>query len=313
MSEMSKFGAIPTAAICRFGELTKTEIIVLCYLYSRRNRHTGQCNPSQKDIAIATKTDKAHVCRAMVGLYQKGWAIPDNVTGQIDLEIPLIVGKPSLPFHRPKVAKSATSELPNPQPAVAESATQVAKSATESCEIRNHIYKDLTHKGTHNEQIIEHTPSNADKSAWVDEIFAEWQTVLNHPNAILDTKRRNRIKARIKDGFSLEELKSVPHGVLRSPFHLGDNADGKRHDGISTIYRDTEQVEKFRDLATQPIKDNGTNRTSHRQQRANEAISEYEFESQLRERVRQRKAELPGSPVLDNCRQLPPFKPVPNG
>lgn len=152
MPEMSKFGAIPTAVICRFNELTKTEIIVLCYLYSRRNRHTGQCNPSQKDIAQATGLDKAHVCRAMHTLFQKGWAIPENSTGQINLEIPLITSKPSLPFHSKRVANSATSELRNPQPAVAESATLVAESATESCEIRNSIYKEGTYKGTYNEQ-----------------------------------------------------------------------------------------------------------------------------------------------------------------
>ena len=47
---MTSFAQIPTNLICRFGELTKTEIIVLGYLYAKRNTKTGQCNPSKAAI-----------------------------------------------------------------------------------------------------------------------------------------------------------------------------------------------------------------------------------------------------------------------
>lgn len=92
-------------------------------------------------------------------------------------------------------------------------------------------------------------PRPPDKSDWPEIVFKEWQKVLKHPKTSLDKKREDRIKARIKDGFSLEELLAVPRGVLKSPYHLGQNETNTRYDGINTIYRDREQVEKFRDLA----------------------------------------------------------------
>lgn len=80
-------------------------------------------------------------------------------------------------------------------------------------------------------------------------IFDEWKTTLNHPAAKLDKKRISRINARLADGFTVEQLKKVPHGVLRSPWHLGQNDTKTRYDGIDTIFRDAEQVEKFIKLA----------------------------------------------------------------
>lgn len=89
------------------------------------------------------------------------------------------------------------------------------------------------------------TPTIADTSAGdVLEIFTNWQKLLNHPGAILDKKRLAIISARLKH-FTVEQLKLVPLGVLKSPHHMGDNRDGKKFDGIETVYRDAGQVEKF--------------------------------------------------------------------
>ena len=70
------------------------------------------------------------------------------------------------------------------------------------------------------------------------EVFENWRTVLNHPKSELDKKRKDRIKARFADGFTLDELMLVPHGVLKSPYHLGGNPEGTVYTGISTISRD---------------------------------------------------------------------------
>jgi hypothetical protein len=75
-------------------------------------------------------------------------------------------------------------------------------------------------------------------------VFANWQKVLNHPKAVLDKKRHNKIADRLKDS-TLEELLLVPQGVLKSPHHMGVNETGTTYTGIETIYRERSQVEKF--------------------------------------------------------------------
>lgn len=84
----------------------------------------------------------------------------------------------------------------------------------------------------------------------VVEIFEEWKSVLNKKSS-LDAKRHRILADRLAD-FSVPELKLVPCGALRSPWHVGDNPKRRKYLDISTLYRDNEQVEKFIELATAP-------------------------------------------------------------
>lgn len=95
----------------------------------------------------------------------------------------------------------------------------------------------------------EPSPAKAGLGQQAREVFEHWQTVLGHPRAKLDAKRRSRIQARLREGFSVAELKLAIDGVRLSAWHMGDNPDGRTYDGIETILREAAQVEKFRDLA----------------------------------------------------------------
>lgn len=98
---------------------------------------------------------------------------------------------------------------------------------------------------------LTNTNTNAAFAADVSSVFEEWKRILNHPKAQLDEKRKKRIKARLKEGFSADDLKKALRGVLKSPYHLGQNASKTRYDGIDTVFRDRAQVEKFMELATE--------------------------------------------------------------
>lgn len=98
----------------------------------------------------------------------------------------------------------------------------------------------------------------------IEVIFDAWRRILDHPAAKLDKKRRARLKARLDEGFTVTQMLLVPQGVLRSPWHLGDNPNGIRYDKIETIYRDREQVEHFIDLANaRPLERIGRQSTPH--------------------------------------------------
>ncbi|MGE0971153.1 replication protein [Klebsiella sp. WOUb02] len=80
-------------------------------------------------------------------------------------------------------------------------------------------------------------------------VFTHWQTEHHHPTAKLDDKRRKRIKARLAEGFTADELCRAISGAKGDPWLMGKNPSRKRYDGIETLLRDAAQVEKLRDLA----------------------------------------------------------------
>jgi hypothetical protein len=84
---------------------------------------------------------------------------------------------------------------------------------------------------------------NGKKPEPVVAVFQHWQTVHNHPTAKLDAKRRKLIGDRLKEGFTVDELKQSITGYLHSPFHMGENEHKKVFDSIELILRNTEKVE----------------------------------------------------------------------
>jgi DNA-binding MarR family transcriptional regulator len=128
---MTPYAQIPSSLICRFGELTKTEIVVICYLYTTRNRKSGQCNPSRSAIARAVNIDRAHVSPAVKNLERKGWLIEQEDGNFHLINEPAVVTK-SAQGNVTEIAQctdSAQCEISNkgvrnPQQGCAESVTR---------------------------------------------------------------------------------------------------------------------------------------------------------------------------------------------
>ena len=79
-------------------------------------------------------------------------------------------------------------------------------------------------------------------------VFAHWQQVMDHPRAQLDEKRVRVIKARLL-GYTVEELKLAIDGCKLTPHNMGDNDRRTVFDGIHLIFRDADQVDRFKATA----------------------------------------------------------------
>ncbi|HCU2531655.1 TPA: replication protein [Klebsiella oxytoca] len=95
------------------------------------------------------------------------------------------------------------------------------------------------------EEVIQDEPQ-ADP---VRKVFTHWQTEHHHLSAKLDDKRRKRIKARLAEGFTADELCRAISGAKGDSWLMGKNPSKKRYDGIDTLLRDAAQVERLRDLS----------------------------------------------------------------
>lgn len=89
-----------------------------------------------------------------------------------------------------------------------------------------------------------HTDTRKDNTGPVDRLFALWRTTYNHPKAKLDDKRKKKIQAALKLGYSVAELEHAIEGYKFSPHHMGHNDSNTVYDDIELFLRDAKHIDK---------------------------------------------------------------------
>jgi uncharacterized protein YdaU (DUF1376 family) len=136
-------------------------------------------------------------------------------------------GRPKKPRDNP----AGSTGKPNPNP---EETGSKAK------------HKTLTTKQkplTNNHKTVSIDNNLSDKA---DAIFNYWVGVMGKSNtAKFITKRERAVKARLKEGYSVDDIKLAIDGCKRSPWHQGQNNDHKVFDDLELICRDGAKLESF--------------------------------------------------------------------
>lgn len=89
------------------------------------------------------------------------------------------------------------------------------------------------------------SPQNGEESSDVRMVFLYWQEVMNHPNSKLTIDRLAKIRARLREGFGVGQIKKAIDGCKSSTFHMGENDQAKVYDDIELICRKGSAIEKF--------------------------------------------------------------------
>jgi hypothetical protein len=76
-------------------------------------------------------------------------------------------------------------------------------------------------------------------------VFEYWKQKMGHVDAKLTREREMKIKGRLDEGYTVDQLKSAVDGCGGSAFHQGDNERGHRYDDITLICRSGSKVEQF--------------------------------------------------------------------
>lgn len=76
-------------------------------------------------------------------------------------------------------------------------------------------------------------------------VFDHWRTVMNSPHTNLSPDRKEVIIDRLREGWTVGELKYAIDGCASSNFHMGQNDRQAVYNQITIIFRDTEHVERF--------------------------------------------------------------------
>lgn len=105
-------------------------------------------------------------------------------------------------------------------------------------------------------EVRTETPVRTDKSMPPDgdviDVFEHWRAAMKKTKAVkLDAKRKGKIRARLKDGFTVDDIKKAIDGCASSAFHMGDNPNGRKHDDLELICRDGTKLESFMSMKAQ--------------------------------------------------------------
>lgn len=114
----------------------------------------------------------------------------------------------------------------------------------------NPVSSSASHSHTHNQ--------NNNQISFVEQarrVFGFWREYMKHPKAALDTKREKAITARLRDGYSVEDLTVAVRGCRLTPHNMGKNDRNQVYDDIELICRDAAHVDRFIRTATEQ---NGT-------------------------------------------------------
>lgn len=120
-------------------------------------------------------------------------------------------------------------------------------------------------------------PADEDKAkakeerAIVERVFAYWQSTLGHPTAKLTPERAAKIRIRLSDGYTEENLRRAIRGCAASPHHTGSNETGTRYDDLTLILRTGSKVEQFAAMAREETRTRIAGATAEQVQQA-EAI-----------------------------------------
>jgi len=89
-------------------------------------------------------------------------------------------------------------------------------------------------------------------------VFDHWKLIMNSPGSKFDDKRKKVVKARLKDGYSVNDLKEAIEGMKNCPHNMGQNEQGVVYNRIGIVCKDGESVDRFREMyKTPPVPNTG--------------------------------------------------------
>lgn len=90
------------------------------------------------------------------------------------------------------------------------------------------------------------TKSAATRAA-IDRVVEHYRS--HHPQARPGERERKLIRARLAEGYSVEQLARAIDGNTASPFHRGENEAGRAYQTLELVMRSSDKVTAFLRLA----------------------------------------------------------------
>ncbi len=85
------------------------------------------------------------------------------------------------------------------------------------------------------------------------QVFDHWRAAMGKTAAAkMDSKRAGAVRARLHDGYTVDDLKRAVDGCKATPHNMGQNDRGEKYDDLGLICRDAAHVDRFMANAGSP-------------------------------------------------------------
>jgi hypothetical protein len=76
-------------------------------------------------------------------------------------------------------------------------------------------------------------------------IFDHWVRVMNRHSSIFTQERKSKIKSRLREGYTVDQIIEAINGCAASTFHMGQNDQGKIYNDLTLICHNGSKLEFF--------------------------------------------------------------------
>jgi len=149
-----------------------------------------------------------------------------------------------------RVDKPGKPRVPGPENAVFVEETSDSKNVRETPEnIRGDLATERNREqGTGNREGSSPAPEDP-----VVPVFDHWRSEHGHEKAKLTKERRTRIQARLREGYSADDLCAAISAAKLDPFLMGQNDRSTVYDDLVSLLKDGSKVERLLALRGKPV------------------------------------------------------------
>ena len=205
----------------------KFVLLVLCNYADEK----GQCWPSRENVAQKTAMSISSVQRHINWLAANGFLTWTNEHTKENRQTPNVYQLPSADFAPREKKPGDKLAHPPEKPS--------AKIAKAECQMRQKP----------GDKLAQNTSVRDTSKNTIRELFDFWKsTMKKNGSTLLTPKRERNIADRLKQGYTVDQIKNAIQGNSISPFHNGQNDRKEVFNDIELICRSGEKIEKFEQM-----------------------------------------------------------------
>lgn len=121
--------------------------------------------------------------------------------------------------------------------------------------------------------LIPLTRENRTVGKLATQVFEFWKLETGHSRALFGIDRRNKVEARLREGYTVDQLKDAVRGCKQREYNQGNNDTGEKYDDIELICRKSSNVERFINIYNDSKRDERKHQNAKSQETAGEKRS----------------------------------------
>lgn len=90
--------------------------------------------------------------------------------------------------------------------------------------------------------------AKADERANAADVFSYWQRTLDKPRALFTPERQAKVRARLREGYTVAQICRAVDAIAASPFHRGENPNHREYVDLTLVCQTGSKLEQLLEM-----------------------------------------------------------------